>query len=183
MSRRLTLRVLVIVAALLLLPSEGAVAQTSRCPQAQAQYPPGRGALEVSRSEVQPGETITVRGCGFRPSSSVNIDLLPGPVRLGSTTADVSGGIETTVTIPASTSAGRHTLEASGVDPAGAARVLSASITVVGADEESRAAGADLPSTGSSSSAPLTAAGVGLVLLGSIAVYAARRRRAQRVTA
>lgn len=140
-----------------------AIAQTG-------QYPPGRAELEVSSSSVAPGGSLTVSGDGFRPGSSVAIDLFSDPVRLATVTADATGGINTAVTIPTTTSAGQHTIEASGVTPAGEALVLSATITV----------GGDLVRTGSSSTAPLTAAGAGLVLLGAAALVVTRRRRASR---
>lgn len=172
-----------LVAALVLLPTGAAVAQqapenSSRCPQTQGagtsgQYPPNRGALQLSRSAARPGDPVTARGCGFRPGSTVNVDLVMGTqvVRVGTATAGADGGFEVTFNIPANTPVGQHTLETTGVDPAGDVRALSANIRVIGA-------GGDLPRTGSDSTAPLVTAGAGLVLLGGAAVFAARRRRA-----
>lgn len=157
--------------------AQQAPANSSRCPQDQGagtsgQYPPRRGALQLSRSAARPGEPVTARGCGFRPGSQVTLDFFSQPVQVGTATAGADGGFAITFNIPTSATAGEHTVEATGIDPAGQPRVLSANIQVIG--------GADLPRTGSSSTTPLTAAGVGLVLLGTAAVYGARRRRAQR---
>jgi LPXTG-motif cell wall-anchored protein len=108
----------------------------------------------------------------------VTLDFFSQPTRVASATAGADGGFEATFTVPASAAAGEHTVEATGVDPAGQPLVLSANVRVIG-----DGGGAGLPRTGSSSSAPLTAAGVGLVVLGAGAVFAARRRRATRAGA
>lgn len=177
-----------LVAVLVLLPMGAAVAQqapdnSSRCPQTQGagtsgQYPPNRGALQLSRSAARRGDPVTARGCGFRPGSTVNVDFFSQPTRVATATAGADGGFEATFNIPANAAMGQHTVEATGVDPAGDVRALSANIRVVGAEQ-----GRDLPRTGSDSTAPLVTAGAGLVLLGGAAVFAARRRRAARVEA
>jgi LPXTG-motif cell wall-anchored protein len=167
--------------ALLLITASSAGAQTattvaSGCTPGQAaagsQYPVGRGQLTESTTAAHPGDSVTVSGCGFKVGSSVSIDFLSTPVHLATVTADANGGIGATVTIPANAAPGNHTIEATGVAPSGAPLVLSANITILGA-------GTPLPHTGSSSTAPLTAAGVGLVLIGGVAVVGARRRRAR----
>lgn len=175
-----------LVVALVLLPTGAAVAQqapenSSRCPQTQGagtsgQYPPNRGALQLSRSAARPGQPVTARGCGFRPGSTVNVDFFSQPTRVATATAGADGGFEATFNIPSNAAIGQHTVEATGVDPAGDVRALSANIRVIGA-------GGDLPRTGSDSTAPLVTAGAGLVLLGGAAVFAARRRRAARAEA
>jgi LPXTG-motif cell wall-anchored protein len=162
--------------------AQQAPANSSRCPQTQGagtsgQYPPRRGGLQLSRSAGRPGTPVTARGCGFRPGSQVTLDFLSQPVRVATATAGADGGFDATFNVPSSASVGEHTVEATGVDPTGEPRVLSAGFRVIGEG------GGDLPRTGSSSTAPLTAAGVGLVLLGAAAVYGARRRRAQRAQA
>lgn len=175
-----------LVAALVLLPAGAAVAQqapenSSRCPQTQGagtsgQYPPNRGSLQMSRSAARPGQPVTSRGCGFRPGSTVNVDFFSQPTRVATATAGADGGFEATWNVPSSASVGEHTVEATGVDPSGDVRALSANLRVIGA-------GGDLPRTGSDSTAPLVTAGAGLVLLGGAAVFAARRRRAARIEA
>ncbi|HZQ26868.1 MAG TPA: LPXTG cell wall anchor domain-containing protein [Acidimicrobiales bacterium] len=167
--------------ALMFFTATAAGAQTtttvaSGCAPGQAaagsQYPVGRGQLTLSNTAAHSGDDVTASGCGFKPGSSVALDFLSTPVRVGTATADANGGIRATVTVPANATPGTHTIEATGTDPRGAPLVLSASITILGA-------GAPLPHTGSSSTAPLTAAGVGLVLIGGVAVVGARRRRAR----
>ena len=174
---------MVVFALFLLLPFEAATAQTpqnsSRCPQTQGagtsgQYPPRRGALQLSKSAGKPGDQVTSQGCGMRPGTEVTVDFLSAPVRVATATVGADGGFTATFNVPTTATAGEHTVEATGVDPAGQPRVLSANFRVVGSD---------LPRTGSSSTTPLTAAGVGLVLLGTAAVFGARRRRALRAQA
>jgi LPXTG-motif cell wall-anchored protein len=176
--RRALLGVVLLIA---LAPVTTAGAQTtSGCAPGQAaagatQYPVGRGQLGENKNSANQGDSVTVSGCGFKSGSSVSIDLLSTPVHLATVTADANGGINATVTIPKTTPSGQHTLEATGVDPAGKPLVLSASITIGGSGA--------LAKTGTSATAPLTAAGVGLVLIGGVAVMAARRRRAARAEA
>ena len=135
--------------------------------------------LGVSDTNPAPGQEITVEGGGFAPGSQVTIVL--GNEVLRTVTTDAAGNFRTTVVIPEDFPCGPATLEARGTDPGGAARVLSANLNIecpAGAAGARRgAAGAGLPRTGSTSAAPLTAAGVGLVLIGAAAVIAARRRR------
>jgi LPXTG-motif cell wall-anchored protein len=109
----------------------------------------------------------------------VTVDFFSQPTQVATATAGTDGGFEATFDIPTSAAPGEHTVEATGVDPAGQPRVLSADIRVIGEG----GAGADLPRTGSSSGPPLAAAGVGLVLLGGAALYVARRRRSLRAQA
>jgi hypothetical protein len=95
--------------------------------------------------------------------------LFSDPKVLGSGTADSAGVIRITATIPSDTTAGSHRLELQGVDGAGAARVLSATITV--------SQSGTLPRTGSST--PLRAlAYVGTFTIGAgLVVLAVRKMR------
>jgi hypothetical protein len=127
-------------------------------------------ALTVDDTTVTPGQRITAEGSGFRSGSSGSLVLFSDPKVLGSGTANSSGVIRITATIPADTTAGTHRLELQGVDGAGAARVLSATITV--------SPGGTLPRTGSSM--PLRAvAFVGTFTIGAgVVVLAVRKMRA-----
>jgi hypothetical protein len=126
--------------------------------------------LTVDDNTVAPGQTINLQGPGYRPGSNASGVLFSDPVVLGSAVADSSGVVRLAVTIPANTTSGTHRIELQGVDGAGAARVLSANITV------SRSG--TLPRTGSST--PLRAvAFVGtFTIAGGLAVVAMRRMRA-----
>lgn len=142
----------------------------------------------VSDANPSPGETITFTGGGFQPGSQVTIVLGNQTVR--TVTADAQGNFAASVTIPCDFPAGPTTLRGTGTAAGGGALTVTANITVsgdpvgacVGADAGARGGlpqtdGAGLPRTGSASTTPLVAAGVGLILIGSVAVAAARRRR------
>jgi hypothetical protein len=90
------------------------------------------GAAFVSNVNPAPGQSVTVTGGGFAAGSVVDVLLFSTPVKLGSGTADALGNVSITVTLPATTTPGAHTIQLQGIDPSGKARVLSRAITVVG---------------------------------------------------
>ena len=84
-------------------------------------------ALTVEPSTVEAGKTIAVTGTGFAPESAVTLTLHSEPVEVGTATTDASGAFTATVTVPATTEAGAHTLVASTATPLAEA---SAALTV-----------------------------------------------------
>ncbi len=146
----------------------------------------------VSDANPNPGETISFTGSGFQPGSQVTVVLGNQTVR--TVTADAQGNFVASVTIPCDFPAGPTTLQGTGTAAAGGTQTVTAAITVSG-DPVAACVGAGaagglprtdgalprtdggLPRTGSASTTPLVAAGVGLILIGSVAVAAARRRR------
>lgn len=178
-------RIAVSVAAVMAMLTLGAAAA-----QAQ-QYPVQQGNLQVNDTTVTPGQPVVISGDGCAPNSQVVITF--DTTVLATINANGQGAFSTTVTIPSDASNGQHTLRASCTTPQGGARVLSASLTVSGQTAGSTTTtsttaaptttttaavgGTGLPRTGASSTAPLTAAGIGLVAAGSVAVVASRRRR------
>lgn len=125
--------------------------------------------LTVSDTSVPPGGTMTMSGDGFAAETSVTITLESTLVTLGSTTTDGSGAFETTVTIPADTPAGSHTLKATGEAAGGGTLVLSQEIVV----------GGPLARTGQNVAAWLVI-GLGLVGLGVMLVRT-RAHRGRRI--
>jgi LPXTG-motif cell wall-anchored protein len=170
-ARRLGAGLILLMTLLVVGPT--ADAQTTSCPS-QPSYAPSRGTATVNTTTVAPGGTVTISGGGFRAGSTVVIHLVPGGTRVGTATAGADCRFTATVTIPTGVLGTQFSLEASGVDPSGNALVVGATINVAGA-------GGALPTTGSSSTQPLTMAGIGLVLIGAAAVVVVRRRRAQPV--
>lgn len=138
-----------------------------------AQYPPSACGLTIAATQARPGESVALSGAGFRPNTTVALEFRSAPVSLGSAPVNASGVFSTTVVIPADASPGPHTIAATGVDPSGAARELTSTITVLGAQATSDV----LPRTGSSLTVPAGIAGIVLVGMGALAVVAARRRR------
>jgi LPXTG-motif cell wall-anchored protein len=133
--------------------------------------------MAVSKSTVARGESLHLSSSGWKPRSSVRIELHSTPVLLGTFMADGAGTVSATVTIPMDTEPGRHTVVAYGVDPAGKAASVSVTINVAGASSaDVRASNLKLPRTG----AEIALAGVtglGLAGAGAVAVAAGRRRR------
>lgn len=141
------------------------------------QYPPAATGLQVERNTVAAGGTVTVAGCGT-PSGTVSFTLSPDPIVLGTATTNVSGFYRAALAIPC-VEPGAHTLTASGAATGSTAlNVNDTTGACAGAAATPATGGEDLPITGSSTTAPLTAAGIGLVLIGAATAVAARRRRA-----
>lgn len=74
-------------------------------------------AVTVEPSSVEAGKTVTVKGTGFAPESTVTITLHSEPVEVGTATTDASGDFTATVTVPATTEAGDHTVVAASNTP------------------------------------------------------------------
>lgn len=140
--------------------------------QTPGEYPPSRGSLITSTNTPPPGGSVDVSGGGFEPSSPVAVALADTVLRAGA--ADGSGTFRSRVTVPCETAPGPTSLNLRGTGADGQPRTVTAEVTV--ADATCRS-GLGLPRTGSTSSAPLTAAGVVLILTGFCAVVAAWRRR------
>lgn len=150
---------------------------------AQDDYPPDPGpTAAVSDIVVVPGEAITVVGDGWQPGSTVTIDL--GGAVLGTAPVGQDGTFSTTVTIPANTRPGAHTLRISGTGADGQPRTVTIAITVVetaGVGTPGVTPGTGLPTTGGQPLLALFAA-TGLLVTGSAAVLVARRRNRASLT-
>ncbi|WP_146115407.1 NPCBM/NEW2 domain-containing protein [Microbacterium sp. MYb62] len=143
------------------------------------------GAVSLSASAVDAGETVQVSGSGFAAGESVRIELHSDPVLLTTVEADAAGAFAATVRIPADTATGPHRIvvtSASGITAEAALTVGAASggaTTPGGAGPNTGAvAGAvadgDLARTGGA--LPIWALGAAGVLLLAGALIVARRR-------
>lgn len=176
MRLRLLLSPFVALLPVLALSGAPASAQASPCAPGgpTAQYPPSACGLALGKTEVRPGESLSVSGAGYRANSTVSLEFRSAPSSLGSAQAGAGGAFSTSVTIPADATPGAHTIAATGVDASGAARELTGTVTVLGAVATR---GGDLPRTGASFALPAGLAGAVLLAVGSVAVLASRRRR------
>lgn len=144
---------------------------------AQAQtgtgYPPGGTTVTVDRTEVEAGGVVEVSGTAS-PNSTVTFSL-PAQV-LGTALTNNAGAFRAGVTIPCGVS-GPQVLRTTGpgINASTPLNVVGSTDACVAAVQTT--AGENLPRTGSSATAPLTAAGIGLVLIGAATAVTARRRR------
>jgi hypothetical protein len=114
--------------AVLLLLTLGLTATTANA----VDYPlPTTGVGQVSSSTVEAGTCVTFSGGGFAPNTPVAI-ADNGKV-VGNTVTDSSGSFSSVACFSTSATLGKHTLTASGVGANGAGRVVSAKVTVIGA--------------------------------------------------
>jgi LPXTG-motif cell wall-anchored protein len=140
-------------------------------PPSRSQYPPSQCGLRLGQSQARPGEPVSVAGDGYKGNSGVSIDFHSTTTNLSDPTTNGSGSFSTSVVIPSNATPGQHTITATGTNPDGTPRELSAAITITGGS-------GNLPRTGSSSKTiPLTVGGIGLIVAGGAAVAFARRRR------
>ena len=140
-------------------------------PAAHASYG-GDGGLTISPTSVHAGGSLTIDASGWQGSSSVTITLHSDPVVLGTVSADASGNVHATVTVPAATAPGAHTIVATGTGASGSPQEASTGVTVMAA---SSGGGGSLPRTGAAIGA-LTLVGLGL--FGGGALLSRARKRA-----
>jgi titin len=125
-----------------------------------------------------PGQTVTLKFTGFKPGSTVVINIFSDPVLLGTFTADANGTVEVPVLIPAGMEVGSHTIVATGVDAQGNPASMSIPVTVTSnapTAADPNGGGGFLPRTGGDVAALVTVGGV-LVVIGGASALAARRR-------
>ena len=154
---------------------------------------------QVRPASVGPGEEFVFSGGGFAPGSTVTI-FFDGE-EVGTEPVDAQCNFAGTFIVGCETPAGTYTIEGRGANADGGTRTVTAELTITEGEcpdgapdgaprqvaprgEAQQQAGArqvggrgGLPVTGQASTAPLVAAGVGLVLIGTVAVATARRRR------
>ena len=127
-------------------------------------------ALTVDPSTVEAGKSLTVKGTGFAPKSPVTLTLHSEPVEVGTATAGEDGSFTATVTVPAATEAGEHTLVAASASPSVTA---SAPLTVTRAPAAPTQEPSAAPSPSSSAApAPDQGGTGGLARTGSHAMFA-----------
>ena len=144
-------------------------AQAIACPAGT--YPPGVQCtpVAITVTSVVAGQSFTVTVTGFKAGSAVTFVLHSAAANLGTFTANASGSVTASLTVPSGFAAGAHTLTASGVAPDGSARILSAPLTV-------KASGSSLPFTGFELGAA-SLLGAGLLGAGTLAVMSGRKRK------
>lgn len=135
-------------------------------------------SITASDTTPAPGGSVAVKGTGFRPDSSVTVEIHSVAVVLAQLSADADGDASTTVTVPSTFAAGSsHEITLSGLDPAGASHVDSVPIVLSSATSASTSSSSSLPFTGLDVAAAGTTA-AGLIGFGSFLVFTSRRKKA-----
>ncbi|MFD5214154.1 fibronectin type III domain-containing protein [Microbacterium sp. NPDC058345] len=154
--------------------------------------PPPRVTASVSldTSSVVAGDTVELTGSGFDAGEELVFELRSEPVQVGTATAGADGAFTASVTVPASTGAGVHTLaviRANGEEVTATLTVAAAEVPgdpeEPGTDAPGEAdpdAGSDAPAEGDlattgAESLPYAITAAVLMLLGA-ALFVARRR-------
>lgn len=130
--------------------------------------------VTVSVSTVQSGSTVAVQLRGFEPDEGVQLWLHSEPVKLGDATIGADGTATATVTIPAATAAGAHSVVVTDAEGAELARTDLAVTTAPGT---SGGGGDGLAITGADGVLWSTVGISALVLIALGAVLWTRRRR------
>ncbi|GAA2090714.1 hypothetical protein GCM10009759_14500 [Kitasatospora saccharophila] len=120
-------------------PAAAAVPAFGDLVPAAGSYPVSEGTLAATTqtTDLVPGGGVTVTGGGYQPGGTIELTLHSTPVALGKATADGSGSFTTTVTLPADTTPGTHTIQATGPDARGGTRVDSLTVEVNGGGSSS----------------------------------------------
>ena len=79
---------------------------------------------------LQPDNTSSVSGTGFRPGTNVQVYIYSTPRLLGSVSTDANGNFTGTVPIPTDLEFGRHTLQVNGYTADGEVRSLSLGVVL-----------------------------------------------------
>ncbi|MBG0566532.1 fibronectin type III domain-containing protein [Actinoplanes aureus] len=87
------------------------------------------GGADGDVDAVQPGETVTIRGSGYAPNSTVEVVVYSAPVSLGTVLTDDNGEFSLDIAVPANL-AGTHSIVAVGADPDGNVRSMRLDVTV-----------------------------------------------------
>jgi LPXTG-motif cell wall-anchored protein len=143
--------------------------------------------VELSETSVVRGNTVDVTAWGFGPGEHLLIELRSEPVELATVLSDAAGSASTTVTIPADTTPGDHTVVVTGQETG---RTASAPLAVTaapvptptptptttppGGTPTGTSGASALPATGAA--APWGLALIGLLMIAGGSVASIRRR-------
>jgi hypothetical protein len=173
---------LLIVVALTPLLTAVLTALLTAAPAHGQDYPPGDDeSITISDTTLVPGQTFTITATGFASGAETTATFFSEPVVIARGTADGSGTVTLTATVPEDATLGTHTITVSGMGADGELLELSATVEVVapgagaGPDADAGADG-DLPRTGRNT-LPLTGIAAALLAIGGAIVLGARGRR------
>jgi len=177
MNRRLAPAVVAVaIAGFAFVPATANAAVCAPGQTEQSTYPPCTAG--ISDSTVAPGQPLTVSfpSGTFTPGETVEYGVRSTYQKLGTTTAAANGSTSATLTVPMNLGDGQHEVVFTGLT---SHKVATMAFKVIPASSSgsSGSRGATLPGSSSGPSGlTMTAAGIGLALLGGGIVVAARRR-------
>ncbi|WP_341579836.1 hypothetical protein [Microbacterium schleiferi] len=111
-------------------PDEGGVLEVANIVQESISDWAATRGITASASDVTQGGQVVLSGGGFGPNETVQIELHSTPVVLASIPASATGTFSTTVTIPAGTAPGAHTLVARGLSVAATSQARGADLGI-----------------------------------------------------
>ena len=88
---------------------------------------PEQPTVTIGSTSVAAGDSVTFSGTGFPADAALQIELRSTPVQLGTVTTDTSGAFRATLTVPADTTPGPHTLVV--IDPDGVETATAITVT------------------------------------------------------
>lgn len=88
---------------------------------------PEQPTVTLASASVAAGDAITISGAGFPAATALRIELRSTPVPLGAVTTDATGGFRVTVTVPAATKPGTHSIVL--IDPDGVETTAAIAVT------------------------------------------------------
>ncbi|MGH9056229.1 MAG: hypothetical protein ACRDYY_10285, partial [Acidimicrobiales bacterium] len=91
----------------------------------------GRSGPASPPQKLHRGDLVTLSGAGFRPGTIVTISFHSAPTVVGRVVANPAGNFRATVAVPEDASDGMHHFQATGLDSAGKATELVATVRVV----------------------------------------------------
>ena len=136
-------------------------------------------ALVLSDSTVAPGGPLTLTAKVCEPAATATFTL--GGSQLGTAAANQAGEATLSTTVPSNLAAGTYPVQSSCLGPDGQTLVLNSTLTVTGAAGAGTGSG-DLPTTGSSSTTPMTQIAVAALAAGGLLVLVANKRRGAKPT-
>jgi Tol biopolymer transport system component len=144
--------------------------------------------FEVNPKTIADGGTITLTGSGFQPGTEASFELHSNITSLGKTTVNANGTFTYQTPTPPGTEPGNHEVFVTGTNQQGKPATLSAPLTILGPTPTAAPAPPtpapsvlgteEVAYTGNSTTTgPLTAGAIAIILLGTLLIIQNRRRR------
>ncbi|GGQ44604.1 hypothetical protein GCM10010166_11440 [Couchioplanes caeruleus subsp. azureus] len=112
-------------------PSESVTAASPVIPQSPPPVDsPVLETPEQQDNKTAPGATITIKGSGYAPNSTVELVMYSAPISLGTVVTDDNGEFSVDVVVPPTLPVGNHSIATVGADPQGNVRAMRLDVTV-----------------------------------------------------